>query len=74
MRMSEYKTIKYLAAEETMKPRLPEFCAHCLEHTREHGDCYYAGTPDAIQCPRVQREIERLMSEQFKPIIGVEQL
>ena len=72
--MSEYKTYKYLAAEESMKPDLPAFCSRCIERQREHGDCYDAGLPDAIQCVRVQREIEKRMERMFKPIIGSEQL
>ena len=72
--MREYKTARYLVAEESMKRDLPAFCAHCIEHQKEHGDCYDAGLPEAIQCIRVQREIEKRMERAFRPVIGVEQL
>ena len=72
--MSEYKTVRYLAAEETMKKDIPAFCAHCIEHQKEHGDCYDAELPDAIRCIRVQKEIEKRMEKVFRPVIGVEQL
>ena len=73
--MSEYKTVRYLAAEETMKKDIPAFCAHCIEHLMEHGDCFDAGiVPDALQCTRVQREIEKRMETVFRPVIGEEQL
>ena len=72
--MSEYKTMRYLAAESTMIKDLPEFCSKCVEHLREHGDCYDAGLPDAIRCIRVQKEIEKRMEKVFRPVIGEEQL
>ena len=71
--MSEYKTARYLLEQQKFLKELPEFCRHCPEHTREHGDCVDAGDPlTAVNCPRVEREIERRLEPNL--IMGVEQL
>ena len=62
--MSEYKTERYLAARDAMIRNLPQFCQACDEHTREHGDCVYAGTISALdRCRKIEREIERMTDE-----------
>lgn len=59
--MSEYKTVRYLAARDAMIRNVAQFCQSCPEHLKEHGDCYDAGDIGAVdRCIRLQREIDRI--------------
>ena len=61
--MSEYKRIRRETAEQHVKENIARYCRGCSEHQREHGDCVDAGTPEAMECPRIQQMIERMVEE-----------
>jgi hypothetical protein len=55
--MSEYKLGRRERAEDAMMRNLSQFCDAC----GDCGDCIHNKTIRALECPRVEREITRIM-------------